>query len=742
MNKNFLPKSNGDREESLTLSNLQKDSSLEPKTKKTLGSKITAALAIAMVTLPVLSVGIANYYFDRQGINKQEIRTRGTDTPGITANRLAQRNQMLTVVLVSTGTTALIVGTLTTLWTIRITSWNYQQAEKFAQRRKKEQKKLFQEFIKYLSRSLDEEEILEATVEEARKILECDRVLVYSLKQHEYGRIIAEAVLPGWNRALDKTIKDPSFEARYIGKYGDLSFYAFDNIDQANLAPKYLEQLEQLEVQANLVVPICYKNELSAILSAHHCAQPHTWQPEEKEFLVELAARVSFAQDNIKILTEASNLIEQAKTDEYWTQLLDEIIGYLRQSLPEEEILNIAVEKIRQGLNCDRVVVYSLNQDNYGVVSAESVASGWTRSCGSVMEDPCFASKYVEAYSQGRVKATNNIHEAGLTECYLEQLEKLEVKANLVTPIIFKNQLFGLLIAHQCSEPRSWEQKEIRWLQQVSEQVGFALDNAKLSAEQQNLLERLETEAHWHQLFSDTVGYIRQSLQADDILYTTVEQVRHILKCDRVVVYSLNKNSYGMVIKESIGVGWTRVLGKTMEDPCFAVDYIKKYTDGRVKVTDNIYEANMTDCYLEQLEKLEVKANLVTPILHEQKLFGLLIAHQCSEPRSWQQYEIRWLTQIAQQAGFALDNAELLKQSQNQAQTNVIQLSNYQNSATEIVPLKTTEIDLNQDAIEQDIAIVQEKLVETKEKIKQINQVTQKLLKIQDSINNKLKKNQ
>ena len=158
-------------------------------------------------------------------------------------------------------------------------------------------------------------------------------------------------------------------------------------------------------------------------------------------------------------------------------------------------------------------------------------------------------------------------------------------------------------------------------------------------------------------------------------------------------------------------------------------------------MTENIYDANMTDCYLEQLEKLEVKANLVAPILHEQKLFGLLIAHQCSEPRSWQQYEIRWLTQIAQQVGFALDNAELLKQSQNQAQTNVIQLSNYQNSTTEIVPIETTEIDLNQDAIEQDIAIVQEKLVETKEKIKQINQVTQKLLKIQDSINNKLKKN-
>ena len=741
MNKNFLPEADQERIQSLSQNNLQEESSVEPKPKKTLGSKITAILAIAMVTLPVLSVGIANYYFDSQGINKQEIRERGTDPPEIVATQLEQRNQTITIVFVSTGITALIVGTITALWTIRITSWNYQQAEKLAKQRKEQQRKLFQEFIKYLNRSLDRQEILEATVEEAQKILECDRVLVYSLEQKEYGKIIAEAVLPGWNRVLDKTIEDPSWEVKYIEKEGNVRFYAFNDIDRANLPPRYLEQLERLEVKANLVVPISYENKLFGILAAHHCGQPHDWEAEEKEFLTELAARVSLALDNIKILAEASSLVQQAKTEEYWTQLLKEIVGHLRQSLQKEEILNIAVEKIRQGLNCDRVVVYSLDRDNYGMVTAESVGSGWMRSLGLVMEDPCFASKYIEIYHQGRVKATDNIYEAGLTKCYLEQLEQLEVKANLVTPIIFQNQLFGLLIAHQCSAPRAWEQNEIRWLTQVAERVGFALDNARLSSEQQDLLKRLETEAKWNQLFSETVGYIRQSLQEEDIFRATVEQVRQVLKCDRVVVYSLNRDNYGIVIDESVGVGWTRVLGKTMEDPCFATDYINKYSDGRVKATDNIYEDNMTDCYLEQLKKLEVKANLVTPILHEQKLFGLLIAHQCSAPRSWQQHEIRWLTQIAKQVGFALDNAEVLKQSQNQEPTEIVSFTNHEDLSTKIVPVKTNSSKIERDDIEQEIAIVQEKLLETREKIKQINQAAKKLLKIQDSINQKTNKN-
>ena len=739
-NLNFLSEPNDDGKHPPSPNNFQEESFIDSKPKKTLGSKITAALAIAMVTLPVLAVGIANYYFDRQGINKQEIRERGTDTSRITKTQLAHRNQTITIVLVSTGITALIVGTITALWTIRISSWNYEQAEKQAQRKKEQQRKLFQEFIKYLSRSLDAEEILEATVEEAQKILECDRVLVYSLKQNEYGKIIAEAVLPGWTRALDKTIKDPSIEAKYLEKYDNGSFYAFNDIDRVKLSPQYLEQLEKLEVKANLVVPIYYDDELFAILSAHHCAKPHDWQQEEREFFTELAARVSFALDNIKILTKASSLLKQAQTEEHWTQLLNDMVGHFRQSLREEDILNVAVEQVREILKCDRVVVYSLNQNNYGKVIAESVAGGWMRFLGVVIEDPCFASKYIKKYSKGRVKVRDNIHKAGLTDCHLEQLEKLEVKASIVTPIFDNNELFGLLIAHQCSESRSWQQNEIRWITQVADRVGFALDNAKLSSEQQNLLKLLETEAYWNQIFSDTVGYIRQSLQEEDILHVTVEQVRQVLKCDRVVIYSLNQNNYGTIIQESVAVGWTRVLGKTIKDPCFTKDYISKYSDGRVKAIDNIYEAKMSDCYIEQLEKLAVKAHLITSILHKNKLFGLLIAHQCSEPRSWQQHEIRWLTQIAKQVGFAIDNAELLKQSQNQERTDVVPPIDYEDSPKEIVSGKTTAIEINSDNIEQDLAKVRDKLVETREKIQQINIAAQKLSQIQESINNKLNK--
>ena len=70
----------------------------------------------------------------------------------------------------------------------------------------------------------------------------------------------------------------------------------------------------------------------------------------------------------------------------------------------------------------------------------------------------------------------------------------------------------------------------------------------------------------------------------------------------------------------------------------------------------------MAACHLEQLERLEVKANLVVPIVSQGKLFGLLVAQQCSAPRQWQQVEIDWLTQVAVQVSFALENAQMAEE--------------------------------------------------------------------------------
>ena len=550
----------------------------------------------------------------------------------------------------------------------------------------------FTDAIQYIRQSITEEDILKASVKEVRRVLECDRVVIYSLNSDRYGMIVAESVAAGWIKAKGKVINDPCFEAKYLDMYRDGRVRAWNNIYEPGLTECYVEQLEQLQVKANLVTPILNEGKLFGLLVAHQCSAIRDWQQPEIRWVAQIATQVGFALDNAKLFADAKQLQHQLENEAKLTKYFTDAVRYIRESLQQEDILEISVEEVRRVLECDRVVVYSLNKNfRYGSIIAESVVPGWTRALNKEIDDPCFEPTYRDKYRNGRVRAWSNIYEAGMTQCYIEQLEKIQVKANLVTPIVSEGELFGLLVAHQCSDFREWQQPEIRWVTQIATQVGFALDNAELLVNAKRLQQEVKDESQWTDYFTDATQQIRRSLKTGDILNTSVREIRRILECDRVVVYGMNSDHHGLIIAESVAPGWTRAKGRVIKDPCFESRYLDKYRNGRVRAWSNIYEAGMTQCYIDQLEKLEVKANLVTPIVSEGELFGLLVAHQCSDFREWQQPEIRWVTQIATQVGFALDNAKLLEQLKESSNTSD-RLSHQQHQQTETLKHQVIEM--------------------------------------------------
>lgn len=172
-----------------------------------------------------------------------------------------------------------------------------------------------------------------------------------------------------------------------------------------------------------------------------------------------------------------------------------------------------------------------------------------------------------------------------------------------------------------------------------------------------------EAEAKRSQLFTDITLRIRRSLKLEDVLNTTVHEVRQALKADRVVIYRFNPDWTGTIIAESVAPNWMQTKGRTINDP-FREDYIQIYAQGRVKATNNIYKAGFTTCHREILEGLQIKANLVAPIVNNNQLVSLLCAHQCSKPRYWQKTEIELVKQLAIQVGIALEQASLLREFQ------------------------------------------------------------------------------
>jgi len=158
--------------------------------------------------------------------------------------------------------------------------------------------------------------------------------------------------------------------------------------------------------------------------------------------------------------------------------------------------------------------------------------------------------------------------------------------------------------------------------------------------------------------------HIRESLDLDEILNTTVAEVRHFLQTDRVILYHFNPDWSGVVVTESVAKGYQAILNMKITEGYFVERQGQFYQQNTVKATSDIYTAGLTPCHLEFLEKLQVRAKLLVPILQGDGVWGILVAHHCSAPREWQTWEGELLQQLATQAAIAIQQSELYQQLQ------------------------------------------------------------------------------
>ena len=177
-------------------------------------------------------------------------------------------------------------------------------------------------------------------------------------------------------------------------------------------------------------------------------------------------------------------------------------------------------------------------------------------------------------------------------------------------------------------------------------------------------LQQLFDQTRREQLVAQISQQVHASLDLEEIFQVTVREIRDFLKTDRVVLYRFDEDWNGQVVIESVGEDWERLFNREIDDPCFQLKSAPLYANGRVAAIEDIETADMTPCYQEMLRSFQVRANLVIPILNQNHLWGLLIAHHCRSSRHWQPTEISLLQQLATQVGVAIHQAELYQQLQ------------------------------------------------------------------------------
>jgi len=170
-----------------------------------------------------------------------------------------------------------------------------------------------------------------------------------------------------------------------------------------------------------------------------------------------------------------------------------------------------------------------------------------------------------------------------------------------------------------------------------------------------------------------------------------VTEVRRFLEIDRVMVYRFHPDEHGEVMAEAIDHQQLPSL-KGLHFPADDIPpevralFLKSRQrsivdlsvqqigwsgsdafEGRDSTPEDIYYHPVDSCHSDYLKAMGVRAYVVVPILQQEQLWGLLVAHH-SEPRPISKADLHLLQLVVDQVETAIAQAILLSQVQLQAQ--------------------------------------------------------------------------
>ena len=321
----------------------------------------------------------------------------------------------------------------------------------------------------------------------------------------------------------------------------------------------------------------------------------------------------------------------------------------------------------REILKADRLVIYRFMADNRGYIAGESFGNGGSSAIEEQVNDPCIPAELLAAYTQGRVIANDNVAESNYHPDHKRLLVRLKIKANLVVPIVQNGNLLGLLVAHHCQQTHAWQEWESIYLTKFAEQIGVSLSGFVISERGQLEATRQRGKAVREQLLA-TISRSQTTQDMTTPLADILEEGREKLVADRLVVYRFTPSYGGQIVGETVLPGFVKALDERIEDACIPQALLESYSQGRTIATNDAMASNYHPDHKQLLTRLQIKSNLVVPILQGTNLLGLLVAHHCANIHRWEEWETEYLTQFALPIASCLGGFAATERSQYEAE--------------------------------------------------------------------------
>jgi signal transduction histidine kinase len=170
-------------------------------------------------------------------------------------------------------------------------------------------------------------------------------------------------------------------------------------------------------------------------------------------------------------------------------------------------------------------------------------------------------------------------------------------------------------------------------------------------------------------LYAEIADRIRQSLDVNETLQTTVREIRGFLQVDRVFVIQILPDGSSVIRAESVDARYPAAIGMTFdyaETEATRQDFLEQ----PLRVAEDVTKIPHRGPDLIAFQKyLQVRSTLAMILGRPSQPYGLLVAQHCSNCRAWLEREVALIERLAPQVDLAIQQSEMYQRLQISAQT-------------------------------------------------------------------------
>lgn len=360
------------------------------------------------------------------------------------------------------------------------------------------------------------------------------------------------------------------------------------------------------------------------------------------------AASVYRIRENVRVVQPEINYLQRE-------DLIRRISRVIASELEIDVILQQAVNELGRYLGASRCYVVYGNCEN---VSADKIyeyyAQGVTPIASSnfpINTNPCISEVLRR---QETLVFTDLLNDSNFSHIS-DYFRKYSIFSTMCSPISLADEQQVFLFVDQCDRIRTWSEDERELLNIVSQELSLAMDQTRLVV-------RLREQAEREALLNRITTSIRRSLDPEDVLQTTVEELGRTLGVDHCYI-GLAESSTEIIVKsEYCASGVESILGSRL-------DYMPFSQDSMFETGKFYTIANATlEIRESQKDFHSYLGTIYVPVRTDRGFIGVIGVGSPKSDRSWRTSEIEFIQAVANQVAVAVSQAKLLEQSRKQAE--------------------------------------------------------------------------